>query len=135
MEDNYKGRILLIDDDDDDIKDIYLEIITTAGYKVDVASDGEEGLNKIIQDSYNLVLLDIMMPKLDGLGVLRALKEKYANLSLPPIVILSALNQDEIVSEAMSLGAKGFMKKSDLTPEDALKKIDEYIKTNPGLKS
>lgn len=126
MEDNYKGRILLVDDDED-IKDIYLEILTAAGYKVDVALDGEEGLNKIIQNSYDLVLLDIMMPKLDGLGVLKALKEKYSNLNLPPIVMLSALNQDEVIDEATALGAKGFMKKSDLTPEDALKKIDEYI--------
>lgn len=132
MEDNYKGRILLIDDDMD-IKDIYLEILTTAGYKVDIAVDGEEGLNKILQGSYDLVLLDIMMPKLDGLGILKILKEKYSNLTLPPIVMLSALNQDEIISEAISLGAKGFMKKSDMTPDDALRKIDEYIQTNSGV--
>lgn len=132
MEDNYKGNILLVDDDTD-IKDIYLEILTTAGYKVDMAVDGEEGLTKIIQNSYDLVLLDIMMPKLDGLGVLKALKEKYQNLNLPPIVMISALNQDEIISQAMSLGAKGFMKKSDLTPDEALKKIDEYIKSSASI--
>lgn len=133
MKDNYKGSILIVDDDRD-IKDIYLEILTTAGYKVDLAEDGEEGLNKIIQNSYDLVLLDIVMPKLDGLGVLKALKEQYANFSLPPVVMFSALNQDEIISQAILLGAKGFMKKSDLTPDVVVDKINEYIKTNPDIK-
>lgn len=65
------------------------------------------------------------MPKLDGLGVLRKLKER--GLPTAPIVMLSVIDQNQVIEESMKLGAKGFLKKSDLTPEEALNKIAGYI--------
>lgn len=126
------GKILLVDDDPD-TRDIYGEFLTQAGYQVDFAKDGAEGLAKILQGGFDLVLLDIMMPKIDGLGILKKLKEISSN-SLTyngPIVVLSALDQEYIVDQALKLGAKGFLPKSGLTPQDALNKIVEFLKTPP----
>lgn len=124
----YPGRILMVDDDND-TRDIYGEFLTGAGYQVDFAKDGEEGLAKILQGGYDLILLDIMMPKIDGLGILKKLQEIPPDPSVynGPIVVLSALDQDYIVEEAKKLGAKGFLAKSGMTPDQALNKINEFL--------
>lgn len=126
------GKILLVDDDPD-TRDIYGEFLTAAGYEVDFAKDGQEGLAKILQGGYDLVLLDIMMPKIDGLGILKRLKEISSNsLSYNgPIIVLSVLDQEYFVDQALKLGAKGFLPKSGLTPEEALDKIVEFLKSSP----
>lgn len=124
---SYPGKILLIDDDKD-IQDIYSEFLTQAGYQVDSAHDGQEGLAKILEGGYDLILLDIMMPKIDGLGILRRLKEDPPkNVYNGPVVVLSALDQEYIVKEALNLGAKGFLTKAGLTPDQALTKISEFL--------
>lgn len=126
-DEDYPGKILLIDDDKD-IQDIYSEFLTQAGYKVDSAHDGQEGLSKILQGGYDLIILDIMMPKIDGLGILRKLKEDPPqNIYNGPIIVLSALDQEYVVNQAMELGAKGFLSKSGLTPDQALTKISEFL--------
>ncbi|KKR93534.1 MAG: hypothetical protein UU44_C0002G0195 [Candidatus Daviesbacteria bacterium GW2011_GWB1_41_15] len=103
------GKILIVDDDDD-IRNIYKDYLTANGFKVELATNGQEGLSKILQGGYDLILLDIMMPKIDGLGILRRLKEKPLNQNVynGPIVVLSALRQDEVYNEALRLGAKGY---------------------------
>ncbi|KKR83187.1 MAG: hypothetical protein UU29_C0007G0057 [Candidatus Daviesbacteria bacterium GW2011_GWA2_40_9] len=73
------GKILIVDDDDD-IRNIYKDYLTANGFKVELATNGQEGLSKILQGGYDLILLDIMMPKIDGLGILRRLKEKPLNI-------------------------------------------------------
>ncbi len=125
------SNILLIDDDAD-TRDLYGEFLTQAGYKVDFALTGEEGLAKIRQGGYDLILLDIMLPKIDGLGILKKLKENPPSASVynGPIVILSALDQEYIIKQALSLGARGFLAKAGLTPNEALTKIAEFVK-NP----
>ncbi len=126
MEPKYPGKILLIDDDQD-TRDIYSEFLTDAGYSVELAKDGEEGLAKILQGGYDLILLDIMMPKIDGITILKKLKETPPSVYNGPIVMLSALDQEHVVKSAMDLGAAGFLAKTGLTPEDALKKIPEFL--------
>lgn len=131
MDNNYPGRILIVDDDAD-TRDIYGEFLTTAGYQVDFAHDGAEGLAKIIQGGYDLILLDIMMPKIDGLGVLKKLKERpESNIYNGPIVVLSALDQEHVINEALRLGAKGFLNKSGMTPDQALTRISQFLKNSP----
>ncbi|KKS14916.1 MAG: Two component transcriptional regulator, winged helix family [Candidatus Daviesbacteria bacterium GW2011_GWA1_41_61] len=123
------GKILIVDDDDD-IRNIYKDYLTANGFKVELATNGQEGLSKILQGGYDLILLDIMMPKIDGLGILRRLKEKPLNQNVynGPIVVLSALRQDEVYNEALRLGAKGYIVKSDITPKDLLDKVVELLK-------
>lgn len=116
---------ILVVDDDPDVRDIYDETLTEAGYQVELAVDGQEGLDKILKGGYDLILLDIMMPKIDGLTVLKKVKE--GSPWKTPIVILSQLNEEKVQKQAKDLGAKDYLIKSDLTPDIVLKKIAEFL--------
>ncbi len=122
-----KQHILLIDDDQY-IRDAYQEVLTEAGFKVATAVDGEEGVVKIREGGYSLILLDVMMPKMDGLGVLKALKENPHKLANGPIILLTNMAHDQVIKEAIALGAGGYLIKSDLSPDQLVVKIKEFIK-------
>lgn len=120
-------RILVVEDDQF-LRDLYIDILQSAGFQVDHAPDGEAGYNMMKKGGYDLVLLDIMLPKLDGISILRKLSQET-----PPetpnqiVVILSNLGQESIIAEAVNLGARGYMIKSDLTPEQALNEVKRYL--------
>lgn len=121
------SKILIIDDDRD-IQDVYQEVLKNEGYKVDYAINGKEGLEKIYQGGYDLILLDIMMPQIDGISVLEKLNVKPPDRYNGPIFVLSQLNQQEIVDKAKSLGAKGYLVKSQMTPDQVLTTIAQILK-------
>lgn len=124
---NGKKRILLIEDDAY-TRDIYQEILEEAGFEVVLAIDGQEGLMKLKEDGYALVLLDVMMPKMDGISVLKALKAE--NLPTPPaqkIILLTNLGHDSVIQEALSLGASSYLVKSDLNPDQLVEKIKQFL--------
>ncbi|HLD11655.1 MAG TPA: response regulator, partial [Patescibacteria group bacterium] len=70
-------KTICIIEDDEFLRDLYVELLTGEGYTVIAAEDGEEGLRLLETQHFNLVLLDIMLPKIDGLDILRRLREKY----------------------------------------------------------
>ncbi|MCL4366591.1 response regulator [Patescibacteria group bacterium] len=125
---NYPGKVLVVDDDPD-TRSIYQEVLSEAGYKVELAQDGQTGLAKILQGGYDFILLDIMMPKIDGLEILKKLKSSPPDSSVynGPIIVLSALNQQQVIETAMSLGAKGYILKSDLNPGQIVGKISQIL--------
>jgi DNA-binding response OmpR family regulator len=120
-------RILVVEDDQF-LRDLYEEILTSAGYSVEKAIDGEDGYNMMKKGGYDLVLLDIMLPKLDGISILRKFhNEGPADSPNKAVVILSNLGQESIIGEAVNLGARGYMIKSDMTPEQALEEVKRYL--------
>lgn len=119
---------LLIVDDDLYIRELYEEVLKDAGYDVSTAVDGEDGLSKLKQGGYELVLLDVMMPKLDGLGVLQKLSELSPKPTNGPIILLTNLSHDPIINEAMQHGASTYMIKADVTPDQLLAKVKEIVK-------
>jgi DNA-binding response OmpR family regulator len=123
-----QGKILIVDDDPD-LQSIYGEVLREAGYKVEGVSDGEDGLSKIIQGGYDLVLLDIMLPKIDGLTILKKVNSESPDRYNGPIIVLSALNNPEVIKTALNNGAKGFIVKSSVTPDQILNKVVEILKT------
>lgn len=114
---------ILIVDDDEYIRDLYKEVLEELNYKVDLASDGEQGYTKIISNQYDLVLLDVMMPKIDGIGVLRKVASLTEKLKVGKIVLLTNLEHDPIIQEGISLGAKGYLIKADMTPDVLIQKV------------
>ena len=122
------GKILIIDDDQD-LQNIYTEVLKNAGYKVDVALDGQEGYSKILQGGYDLILLDVMMPKIDGLSILKKLKTNPPQIYNGPIIILSVLNNSEIIHTAMENGAKGYIIKSNINPNELLTQVSQILQT------
>ena len=119
-------RILLIDDDTY-IRDLYQELLKAEGYEIEIARDGVTGLSKIQEGGFDLVLLDIMLPKLDGHGVLVKLKEAPPQKPNGPIVVLTNLANDPIVEDSVKIGAKASYIKSDHTPEEFLGMIKKYL--------
>ncbi len=120
------AKILIIEDDQF-LREFYQELLSEKGYLIDVAVDGEVGLQKIVANEYDLVLLDIMLPKKDGIQVLRDLKvtpPKTPNLT---IVNLTNLGQDAVIKECFDLGAQGYLIKSALNPDQVLQEIKSYL--------
>jgi len=121
------AKKLIVVDDDLYIRELYEEILKDEGYTVDTASNGEDALNKLKQGGYDIVLLDIMMTKLDGLGVMDALNKTQPPVKNGPIILLTNLDHDPLIKDAMSKGASAFIIKADITPADLLSQVKKYL--------
>lgn len=125
--DNSSKRILIIEDDQF-LREFYQELLQEEGYFIDVAADGETALKKIQENEFNLVILDIMLPKKDGLQILKDLKITPPKSANVPIVALTNLGQDAVIRQAFELGAKGYLIKSALNPDQVLQEVKNYLK-------
>ena len=124
--DNLQKKILIIEDDQF-LREFYEELLTSEGYSVDTAGEGETGLNKIQNNDYSLVLLDLMLPKKDGVQILRDLKVKPPKSPRISIIVLTNLGQDAVIKECFNLGANGYLIKSALNPEQILTEVKSYL--------
>jgi len=119
-------RILVVEDDQF-LRELYNELLRDEGYDVDLAPDGEEGLAKILKGGYDLVLLDIMLPKIDGLEVLRRVKKQTTQTPNGAVVLLTNLGQDSIIKEGFNLGASGYLIKSAMNPDQVLAEVKVFL--------
>ena len=103
---------ILVVEDDQFLRELYDELLKEEGYDVSLAEDGEKGLAQMQKGGFDLVLLDIMLPKIDGLEILRRVKNKPPEKQNGPTVLLTNLGQDSIIKEGFSLGASGYLIKS-----------------------
>ncbi len=117
---------ILLVDDDPFIVDMYKLKLNEAGFKVDFATDGRKGLEKIKVGGYDLILLDIVLPISDGFEILQTLRRE--NIAHPPIILLTNLGQKEDVDKGLALGAQDYIIKSDFTPSEVVDKINELVK-------
>ena len=121
------AKKIIVVDDDQYIRELYVEVLANEGYVVNSAVNGEEALAKIQQGGYDLILLDVMMPKLDGIGVMDALNKKPPASKNGPIILLTNLDHEAIVKEAMEKGATAFIIKADITPDALLAEVKKYL--------
>lgn len=127
--DNQRKKILIVEDDQF-LREFYEELLQSEGFTVDLAADGEIGLTKLREGGYDLVLLDIMLPKKDGLQILRELRDgPESPKKNGPIVILTNLGQDSVIKMSFEFGAAGFLIKSALNPNQVLAEIRSYLKS------
>ena len=99
-------RILVVDDERDTLDLIDLTL-SSAGYEIHLANNGAESLEKIRQDRFDVILLDIMMPDMTGFDVLRTLNQERNEL--PPVIFLTAKSLPEDREMGLQLGAKDFL--------------------------
>ena len=97
-------HILLVEDDSS-IQEMVEKYLTKEGFQITIASDGEEGVLTFLKGSFDLIILDIMMPKLDGLEVVRIIREKSA----VPILMMSAKDTDVDKAVGLGLGADDYI--------------------------
>ncbi|MEK7106250.1 MAG: response regulator [Patescibacteria group bacterium] len=119
---------ILIVEDDQFIREMYNLILTKAGYEVTEALDGKVGLGMAQDGGYDVILLDLMMPNLDGLGFLKALQEKPPKKKNGPIIVLSNLAYGDAKKKSMDLGAADFLVKADLDPKDVRAAVEKVLK-------
>jgi adenylate cyclase len=116
------GNILAVDDNAQN-REIIERIVAREGHKVTLASGGKEALQKIQEGSFELILLDIMMPDIDGMEVLRVIRQ-HRSMSALPVIMVSALDDSAKVVELLELGANDYVTK----PIDA-KVLQARVKT------
>lgn len=117
---------ILVVEDEEILLTALQEELRQGGYTVEGAVDGEDGLNKIKAFKPDLVLLDLVMPKMDGMAVLKKLKESQETTDLP-VVILTNLSDYERISEALSLGAKDYLVKANYSLSDLMDKVKAVL--------
>lgn len=120
---------ILIIEDDNFLADIYKTKLEIEGFKVLSANDGEKGLKMIQAKKPDLVLLDILLPKLDGFAILQTIKKENSELSRIPIILLTNLGQNEEVQKGLNLGAADYLIKAHFKPAEVVGKIRKHLES------
>ncbi len=121
-----KTKVLMVDDDEF-LLDMYSVKFKENGFEIDVARSGGEALDKIAKAKYDIMLLDIIMPMLDGFEVLARMKRERIAADMP-VVVFSNLGQKEDIERGMSLGAKDYIIKAHFTPSEVVEKVKHIVK-------
>lgn len=121
---NEKKKILIIEDDVF-LRELISRKIVSEGYDIKQASDGEDGLRELKNEAPDLILLDLILPGIDGFEVLMRVK-KDSELAHIPVIILSNLGQKEDIEKGLKLGAVDYLIKAHFTPQEIIEKV-QYI--------
>jgi len=123
---NKKYKVLIVDDDQF-ISDMYVLKFKEAGFEVEAASEGTAALEHVKKESPDLVLLDIVLPNMDGFDILKALaKEKL--LASTKVVLLSNLGEKKDIEKGLALGAIDYIVKAHHTPSEVVTKVETILK-------
>jgi len=120
-----KVKILLIEDDSF-LASMYVTKLNLEGFEVNVAGDGEKGLEMVQNELPTLILLDIILPKMSGFDVLKDLKMDKRTKDIP-VILLTNLGQREDVQKGLKLGAKDYLIKAHFMPSEVVEKIKKFI--------
>jgi len=121
------AKTILFIEDDKFLRELVVQKLIKEGYETSEAVDGEEGIKKIKEEKPDLVLLDLILPGIDGFEVLARMKDDPA-LAQIPVIILSNLGQKEDVERGLKLGAVDYLIKAHFTPGEIIDKIKAALK-------
>lgn len=124
MEDKFT---ILVVEDEPDALEIFKDILSEEGFRVDGADGGLMALEKLASSRYDLLLLDIVMPDKDGISILEEIKrfpEKYGEVK---VVMLTNIGGDLAVDKAMKIGAVGYLLKSETEPDDLINAVKKHL--------
>ena len=122
-----RQRIFFIEDDQILVR-AYQNKLTMEGFEVDSAINGVEAIQKLGFNDYDLVLLDLMLPKMNGFDVLHQLRTSGWPAAKKPIIVFSNLGDASDIDKAKKLGANDYLVKANLSPDQVVAKIKEYLK-------
>jgi len=120
-----KIKILLVEDETALIE-VLKDKMENAGFEVEVAKNGVEGLEKACKPGISLILLDIVMPKMDGMTMLRSLRKEKGVKT--PVIVLTNLGSDDDAKSALADGADDFMIKAEHKLDEVIEKINKFVK-------
>jgi DNA-binding response OmpR family regulator len=120
-----KAKILIIEDDRY-ISKMYQLKLSLENYDVQVAENGRQGVDKVKEFMPNIILLDLLMPELDGFEVLKLVKSDESTKNIP-VLIMSNLGQEDHIQKGLQMGAIGYIVKSQYTPSRVVEKIKDVL--------
>jgi DNA-binding response OmpR family regulator len=118
---------ILIIEDDKFLRELISQKILKEGYEIAEAVDGESGLNSAKSEKPDLILLDLILPRIDGFEVLARIKSD-PEISQIPVIILSNLGQKDDIEKGLKMGAIDFLIKAHFTPAEIIEKIKSVMK-------
>ena len=121
------NKRLLIVDDDEEIRELLVFDIQSSGYTVDSAKDGEEGLKKAVENNYDLILLDVMMPKMDGWEVCKTIRQ-YSQV---PVMMLTARGEERDELQGFKLGVDEYVSKP-FSPKILVARVEALLRRSQG---
>jgi CheY-like chemotaxis protein len=121
-----KSKRIMIFEDDPYVQRLYRRLFAFEQWSVEIVGDGGGALAKVKAYKPDLIMLDVMMPKTDGLAVLRDIR-KSAETKSVPVVVLSNIGEADTIAEAKKLGVSGYLIKADFTPEQMLEEVKRYL--------
>ena len=119
---------ILVVDDEKMFQNIYKSKLLSEGFLVRTAGNGTEAIKILLEETLDLVLLDLNMPVMDGFKVLAAIKS-MPKLSSIYVIVLSSRGQPEEIEKAVSLGANGYLIKATTTPNEVVEKVKEILES------
>lgn len=128
MGENKKIKVLIVDDSNL-ISKVYTEELISEGFDVITASDGESGLKMALLEQPDIILLDVLMPVMDGLTMMDSLRNKNQYGKKVPIILLTSLspNEEQIMNEIVKGEPAYYLVKSECKPSDVVEKIRERL--------
>lgn len=121
------AKNILIIEDDEFLRGLINKKLTAEGFNMVSAIDGEDGLKKAKEEKIDLILLDLVLPNMDGFEVLSKIKQDQSTAKIP-VVILSNLSQKEDIDKGIKLGAADYLVKAQFTPEEIVEKVKNALK-------
>jgi DNA-binding response OmpR family regulator len=119
------SKKIMIIEDDKSIQDIYMLNFKASGYEVILEGDGLSGISEVVEKKPDIILLDVMMPNMDGFAFLKAIKE---NTSINiPVVVCSNLSDKETYDKAFASGASAVLLKVNYSGKELVQKIDHIL--------
>lgn len=123
---NPSSKTILLVEDEDFIRELYVRQLNKAGFAVKSAPDGQTGLQMLKNEQFDLLLLDIMLPGINGLQVLREFKTNYPNSHMITI-LLTNLGQEAVIKEGFELGAQAYLIKASYTPDQIVTEVKNAL--------
>jgi len=117
---------VLIIEDDDFIAQMYEKRFKQKGYQAKVAENGQIGLDLIEQDNPDIIILDIVLPQLDGFEILKRIKSNPLSKDIP-VLLLSNLGEKENIERGLNLGANDYAIKANFTPSEIIEKVENLL--------
>ena len=126
-----KKKILIVEDDNF-VAEVYLAKLSEMGYETVLAQNGEEGLVELKKGKVDLILLDSLMPIMNGIEMLEEVKknEEWKNI---PVILLTNIGEKESIQKVREMGVKNYLIKSHFTPAEVIEKVESVFKENKKL--
>ena len=127
MENNKKRKVLMVEDDLF-LRKVYRDKFEQEGFIFIEATNGTEGINKVLSEKPDLILLDLVLPKKNGFDVLEQIKNSPETKEIP-VIILTNLGQEADIQNGMDLGASDYLVKTDINLSEVVERVKKFLPT------